>query len=78
MPAGRPLQLGGGAGAVAPNAMLNPSVSLSGLDGVDTTLRFCTMRPPSLATRFGWNPQGAPSELSAVDDVTPRLLFCCL
>jgi hypothetical protein len=32
---------------------LNPSVALSGLDGVDTWMRFCTMTPLSLAVSFG-------------------------
>jgi hypothetical protein len=53
-------QLGGGAGALAPYATLNPSVSPSGLDGVETWTFFWTMTPPSLAVSFGLAPLTVP------------------
>lgn len=40
-------QVAGGAGAVDPYAMLNPSVSESGTDGLETMSRFCTITPLS-------------------------------
>lgn len=49
-------QLAGGDGAVAPYAMLNPSVSLSGLESVDTWMPFWIITPPSLAVSPGLIP----------------------
>lgn len=53
-------QLPGGGGATLPYAMVKPSVSTSGMEGVETWTPFCTMTPLADVVSLGLAPLTVP------------------